>query len=91
MWFIRLRCLTNQEPGTTELVAPGPTGSVGPVQWPNRLYNEPPHSRPPPLTCFLSIGTPLYCLRIEEVVSGPTELVVPGPTELVVPGPTRRV
>ena len=37
--------------------------------------------------CF-SIGTPLYCFRREEVVSGPTELVVPGPTELVVPGPT---
>ena len=37
---------------------------------------------------LFSIGTPLYCFRREEVVSGPTELVVPGPTGLVVPGPT---
>ena len=23
------------------------------------VYNKPPYSRPPPLTCFFSIGTPL--------------------------------
>ena len=41
-----------------------------------------------PLCFFFAIGTPLYCFRREEVVSGPTEIVVPGPTELVVPGTT---
>ena len=25
-----------------------------------KLYNKPPYSRPPPLTCFFSIGTPLF-------------------------------
>ena len=54
----------------------------------NKKYVTVYNNRPPPLTCFFSIGTPLYCFRREEVVSDPTELVVPGPTELVVPGPT---